>query len=172
MKKTFNIMQSFRNVGRIFALVFAIVPFAAVLHSCGDDDDDIPNVGVQCTISGGVFDGDVIYIAQGTPLKIDGLTLINHTDSDGAIGAVNYYWDHYLVGTNPTPPYELILETTDLPVGTHLLQAQMPIYVENYPICWGYIQYVVEVVADASTLPGGDDSETSRVVSGVIKDSE
>ena len=48
------------------------------------------------SISGGVFEGDEIYVAQGDELVIDALTLINNTDKEGALGAVSYYWDHYL----------------------------------------------------------------------------
>ena len=155
---------------KFFSIMLMLLPLTVFLCACDDDDDNLPNVGVQCTISGGVFSGDVIYVAQGTNLSVEGLTLINHTDHDGALGAVNYYWDHYLIGTNPTPPYELVIETADLAPGEHLLQAQMPIYVVDYPICWGYIQYNVVVVRDASQLPGGD--ETSRVVSGIVKEKE
>lgn len=153
---------------KFFSTMLLLLPLTLMMCACSDDDDDdVPNVGISCTISGGVFSDDAIYVAQGTALKVDGLTLVNHTDQDGAIGAVNYYWDHYLIGTNPTPPYELVLETADLAVGRHLLQAQMPIYVVDYPICWGYVQYDVVVVADASQLPGG--GETSRQVTGIIK---
>jgi len=143
--------------------------FVAV--ACDDDDNDIPNVGIQATISGGVFEGDEIYVAQGDELVIDALTLTNNTDKEGALGAVSYYWDHYLIGTNLTQPFELKLETADQPVGRHLLQAQMPIYVVDYPICWGYIQYYVNIVEAQDDLPDSG-GETSKVVSGIIKAKE
>lgn len=148
-----------------------LLPVALVAVACDDDDNDMPNVGVQATISGGVFEGDEIYVAQGDELTIDALTLVNRTDKDGAMGAVTYYWDHYLIGTNFTQPFELKIDTSDQPVGRHLLQAQMPIYVVDYPICWGYIQYYVNIVEVAEDLPG-DGEATSRVVTGIVKAKE
>ena len=156
---------------KYFYYLLFLLPLTFVAVACDDDDNDIPNVGIQATISGGVFEGDEIYVAQGDELVIDALTLINNTDKEGALGAVSYYWDHYLIGTNLTQPFELKLETADQPVGRHLLQAQMPIYVVDYPICWGYIQYYVNIVETQDDLPDSG-GETSKVVSGIIKAKE
>ena len=154
---------------KFFSYLLIALPLVFITTACDDDDDKVPNVGVQCTISGGVFNDDVIYVEKGEQLKIDGLTLVNHTDRDAAFGAVSYYWDHYLIGTNPSAPYELIIDTADLPLGNHLLQAQMPIYVVDYPICWGYIQYEVCIV-EPEQAPDGE--TTSKVVTGIIKTQE
>ena len=156
---------------KYFYYLIMLLPVALVAVACDDDDNDMLNVGVQATISGGVFEGDEIYVAQGDELTIDALTLVNRTDKDGAMGAVTYYWDHYLIGTNLTQPFELKIDTSDQPVGRHLLQAQMPIYVVDYPICWGYIQYYVNIVEVAEDLPG-DGEATSRVVTGIVKAKE
>ena len=151
---------------KYFYYLLFLLPLTFVAVACDDDDNDIPNVGIQATISGGVFEGDEIYVAQGDELVIDALTLINNTDKEGALGAVSYYWDHYLIGTNLTQPFELKLETADQPVGRHLLQAQMPIYVVDYPICWGYIQYYVNIVEAQDDLPesGGESSKGVSVI--------
>ena len=156
---------------KYFYYLLFLLPLTFVAVACDDDDNYIPNVGIQATISGGVFEGDEIYVAQGDELVIDALTLTNNTDKEGALGAVSYYWDHYLIGTNLTQPFELKLETADQPVGRHLLQAQMPIYVVDYPICWGYIQYYVNIVEAQDDLPDSG-GETSKVVSGIIKAKE
>ncbi len=156
---------------KYFYYLMLLLPLTFVAVACDDDDDDrLPNVGIQATISGGVFEGDEIYVTQGDVLKIDALTLVNHTDKEAALGAVSYYWDHYLIGTNITQPFELNLDTSDQPVGRHLLQAQMPIYVVDYPICWGYIQYYVNIVEAQPEAP--DDAPTSKVVTGMIKAKE
>ena len=47
----------------------------------------------------------------------------------------------------------------------------MPIYVVDYPICWGYIQYYVNIVEAQDDLPDSG-GETSKVVSGIIKAKE
>lgn len=156
---------------KYFFYLMLLLPLGFMAVSCDDDDNDLPDIGIQATISGGVFEGDEIYVTQGDVLTVDALTLINHTDNEGALGAVTYYWDHLLIGTNITQPFELTIDTTDQPVGRHLLQAQMPIYVVDYPICWGYIQYYVNVVEAQEDLPDNG-GETSRVINGVIKEKE
>lgn len=161
---------------KLFYYLMLLLPLGFMVSSCDDDDDNVPNVGVQATISGGVFENDEIYVVQGDELKIDGLQLVNNTKKEGTMGAVTYYWDHYLIGTNITQPFALTVNTAEQPVGRHLLQAQMPIYVVDYPICWGYIQYYVNIVESATDLPGGgvtdDGNTTSKVVNGIIKTKE
>lgn len=161
---------------KIFYYLLLLLPFGFLTTSCDDDDDNIPNVGVQATISGGVFENDEIYVVQGDVLQIDGMKLTNNTNKEATMGAVTYYWDHYLIGTNITQPFSLTINTAEQPVGRHLLQAQMPIYVVDYPICWGYIQYYVNIVESAADLPGGgsagDDEPSSKVVPGIIKAKE
>ena len=77
---------------KFFSYLLIALPLVFITTACDDDNDKVPNVGVQCTISGGVFNDDVIYVEKGEQLKIDGLTLVNHTDRDAAFGAVSYYW--------------------------------------------------------------------------------
>ena len=156
---------------KYFYYLLLLLPLAMVAVSCDDDDDEMPNVGIQCAISGGVFYENATYVEQGTSLKIDALKLINHTDKDGALGAVSYYWDHYMIGTSVAQPYELVIDTADLPVGDHLLQARMPIYVVDYPMCWGYIEYKVVILAQGSELPG-DGTPSTHTVTGIVKAKE
>lgn len=157
---------------KYFYYLLLLLPLTFVAAACDDDDKDIPNVNIKATISGGVFEGDEIFVTQGDVLTIDALTLVNNTDKEGALGAVSYYWDHYLIGTNLTQPFELKIDTSDQPIGRHLLQAQMPIYVVDYPICWGYLQYYVNIVEAQEDLPDNGEGETSKVVSGIIKAKE
>lgn len=157
---------------KIVYSLLLMIPIAVGFMACDDDDNDTPNVGIQATISGGVVSDDEIYVVQGDELKIDALTLVNQTKKDGAMGAVSYYWDHYLVGTNVVQPYGLTINTAEQPVGRHLLQAQMPIYVVDYPVCYGYIQYYVNIMASADEMPSNPDGSTSRVVQGIIKSKE
>lgn len=172
---------------RLFYYLLMLLPLGLLATACDGDDDNIPDVGVQATISGGVFDNDEIYVVKGEALNVDALTLVNRSGKEGTLGAVTYYWDHYLIGTSIAVPYGLTIDTADQPVGRHLLQAQMPIYVVDHPICYGYIQYYVNIVESASDLPGGstggddtggDDTGDSgnvsqtKVVNGIIKAKE
>lgn len=153
----------------IFYYLLLLLPFTFAAVSCSDDDEkDIPNVGIQATVTGGVVEGNNIYVVQGDTLTIDAVNLINKSGKDGAMGAVTYYWDRFLVGTNVTVPFSFSVNTAAEPVGRHLLQAQMPIYVVDYPICWGYFQYYVNIVPTAADLPGQPDG-TPALINGTIQ---
>jgi hypothetical protein len=141
---------------RWFSFLLAMLPFAAVTTSCDDDgESDLPDVDVTATISGGTFYEGEIYIVQGQALTIESMTLDNYTKQDGAIGSVTYYWDHYLFSTQMVQPFTFTIQTSEQTVGKHLLQAQMPIYVAGYSVCWGFIQYYVNIVATADDMPEG-----------------
>lgn len=129
-----------------------LLPLAFVAPSCDDDDNKIPDVSIKTTIEGGVFHDDVIYVVQGEVLKI-GVSLENKTNKDGQMGVVSFFWDHSIAGQALTVPYTFEIPTENQPVGNHLLQAEMPIYVVDYPICIGYFDYVVKVVPTADDLP-------------------
>lgn len=153
---------------KYFYYLLLMLPFTFAAVSCDDNDEDkIPDVSLKATISGGVFQDGEIYVTKGDALVVDAVTLVNNTGKEGALGAVSYYWDHYLIGTNITQPFELKFDTTDQPVGRHLLQAQMPIYVVDYPICVGNLQYYVNIVEPDGDLPEGD-GDTSKTFTGIV----
>ena len=129
-----------------------LLPLALVTASCDDDDNKVPDVSINTSIEGGVYKDGVIYVVQGTPLVLE-VSLDNHTDKDGQLGVITFYWDHYLAGQAVTVPYTFEIPTASQPVGTHLLQAEMPVYVVDYPICVGYFGYQVKIVASADDLP-------------------
>lgn len=134
-------------------LLLLLLPLGMVSVSCSDDDK-LPDVSVQAKISDGVVSDDVIYVVQGESLTIDGITLVNNTGKDAAIGVVNYYLDGMYLGQSMVAPYGFELETDNLPIGKHLLTAEMPVYVVDYPICFGAFSFYVQIVEDASQLPG------------------
>lgn len=129
-----------------------LLPLALVTASCDDDDNKVPDVSINTSIEGGVLHDGVIYVVQGTPLVLE-VSLDNHTDKEGQLGVITFYWDHYLAGQAVTVPYTFEIATATQPVGTHLLQAEMPVYVVDYPICVGYFDYQVKIVASEDDLP-------------------
>ena len=52
-----------------FLYLLLLLPLGLVSASC-DDDNKVPDVGVQATLSGGVVDNNTIYVVQGEPLVI------------------------------------------------------------------------------------------------------
>ncbi len=128
-----------------------LLPLAFAVSSCGDDDDKIPDVTIRTTVSGAVMKDNVIYVVQGETLGVQ-VTMINHSGEDGQMGVITFFMDHYNIGQALSPEV-FEIETATMPLGIHLLQAQMPVYVVDYPICWGYFDYPVKVVASADELP-------------------
>lgn len=150
---------------KVFYLLL-LLPLGFIAGSC-DDDNDLPDVGLQATISQGVVSDNTIYVVQGETLQIDAVTLVNNTGKDGAIGVVNYYIDGLNIGQSVLAPYAFSIETANLPVGTHTLTAEMPVYVVDYPICFGAFSFTLQVVENPSDLPG---EPAPAVLSGTIRE--
>jgi len=137
---------------KILYLLF-LLPLGLLAASC-DDDDKVPDVDIQATISGGVVEDNVIYVAKGEPLVIERMTIVSNEGKDAAIGVVNYRIDGLEAGQSHLAPYRFEVFTDNLPVGNHILTADMPVYVVDYPICFGVFSFDFKVVEDASSLPG------------------
>ncbi len=136
-----------------FLYLLFLLPLGLSSVSC-DDDDKVPDVGIQATIAGGVVDNNTIYVVQGEDLIIEKMDIVNHTGKDAAIGVVNYYIDGVNAGQSLIAPYRFEFFTDNLPVGEHVLTAEMPVYVVDYPICFGAFSFRLQVVEDAADLPG------------------
>lgn len=150
-----------------FLYLLLLLPLGLLPTSCDDDDDKVPDVGIQATVSGGVVDNNTIYVVQGEPLVIEQMQIVNHTGKDAAIGVVNYYIDGVGAGQSLVAPYRFEFFTDNLPIGNHVLTAEMPVYVVDYPICFGAFSFPLQVVEDASALPGEPSTTTFN---GVIRE--
>lgn len=143
-----------------------MLPLLALCASCDDDDNKVPDVGIQATFSGATIEDGIIYVVQGEELKVDQLTLVNNSGKDGGMGVVTYYINGALIGQSYTRPYEFEIPTNLTP-GDYLLEISTPIYVVDYPICYGFFSYKMRVVETAEDLPSQPETQT---VSGLIKD--
>lgn len=136
-----------------FIYTLLLLPLALLAFSCGDDDKT-PDVQIQAKVSNAVVVDNTVYVVKGEPLTVDGISIVNHSGKEAAIGVVNYFLDNVSIGQAIVSPYGFELETDALAPGQHLLTAEMPIYVVDFPILWGIFQFKVMVVDDASELPG------------------
>lgn len=143
---------------KLFYLLFALPLFFV---AC-DDDNDLPNVEVYATFEGGTQVGDSYYVVQGDELQVTGVTLVNHDTKEAAIGGVRYFWDYMPIGTTITQPYAINIATAELPVGSHLLQAEMPIYAVGYSICTGFMAKKIVIVASTEDIPTVDTPTDSK----------
>lgn len=133
--------------------LFLALPLALI--SCSDDND-LPNVEIYATFEGGTQVDDVYYVVQGQELQVTAVNIVNHDDKEAALGGVRYFWDYMPIGTTITAPYAINIETEKMPVGNHLLQAEMPVYAVGYPICTGYMAKKIAVVAEQEDIPEVD----------------
>lgn len=152
----------------LYSLLF-LLPLGFAAASCDDDDDKVPNVNIQAQMEGGVLDDGTIYVVEGENLQITSLTLVNNTNKEGVIGAVTYYWNFSPIAVASVSPYECTIPTAGMQPGRYLLQARMPIYVVDYPICWGLLEYFVEIVESPDDLPGTPGTAT---LPGTISDKD
>jgi len=142
---------------KLFYLFLALPLF---MISC-DDDNDLPDVEIYATFEGGTQVDDVYYIVQGQDLQVTGVTLVNHGEKEATLGGVRYFWDYMPIGTTITSPYAITVSTGEMPVGNHLLQAEMPVYAVGYPICTGYLAKKIIVVAEQEDIPNVDNPADS-----------
>lgn len=152
-----------------FLLLMLAIPFM-MATSC-DDDNDLPDVGVNVNFEGVTRAGDVIYVVQGEPLTVESIKLDDHTKKGAVIGGADYFWDYQPLFQTIVQPYAMTFDTTGLPVGKHLLQIEISIYAVDYPACWGYMAYNVMVVESADDIPT-DGAETNPSVPASIRSSK
>lgn len=133
-------------------LLYLLLLLPLGLASC-NDDDDTPNVDVYATYEGGTQVEDAYYVVKGTNFDVTAITLVNNGDKEATIGGVRYFWDYMPIGTTVIAPYDISISTDNIPVGNHLLTAEMPIYAVGYSICTGYMAKKVVIVEEEEDIP-------------------
>lgn len=134
---------------KLFYLLLALPLF---MVACSDDDD-LPQVDITATFDGGTQVNGNYYIVKGNTLVVEGMSLVNYGKDEATIGGVRYFLDYMPIGTSIVSPYGISIITDNLPVGNHLLQAEMPIYAVGYSLCTGYITKKIVVVSESADIP-------------------
>lgn len=153
----FKIMKTYPLLSRLLLILAGV--FA--LTACSSEDD-LPDADISVTYSGAVEEDDVLYVARGTDLSIDALTV---TSTDGSrkatLGAASYYWNYQFVGTVIAEPFGMMFDTAALPAGAYVLQINSTVWQEGKSVGMAYITFIVKIVeadpsqpATASTLTG------------------
>ena len=143
------------------------LPLVAIFASCDDDGKDIPDVAISIETVNPVSTDGAIYVVQGDTLNVKGVVLEAQGDTKQALTtSVSYYFDYVYMGTSYQPPFGMkILTTEDIPVGSHLLEIELPVYAVDKEISQAYVQFPVTVVASEDELP----STSTNTVSGHAK---
>jgi hypothetical protein len=143
----------------LYLLVMAL-PLAFVSTSC-NDDDDLPNVELNVSFSGGQFVEGTLFVVQGDTISIDSITITNlEKNKAAAITSATYYWDAVCLGTSIVHPFKFQIVTSEsTPIGEHLLQIETPILAVDKSAAIGVVNYNVQVVADSLDIPGTPDND-------------
>lgn len=151
---------------KFFSLLLLATPLL-MFTSC-DDDKDLPDVDVSINIDGGVSVDGTIYVVQGDVLDITAINVTNREHGKEAlITSATYTWDYAYVATSVTPPYGIEFETVNVPVGTHLLQIECPLYAVDKSAAIMYIAYKVCVVPSVDDIPAGQAATEISVNPGI-----
>lgn len=151
----------------LVAALFMMLPLTAC-----HDDDDLPQVDFNLTISGATYSDGTIYVVQGETLEIESISVTNlEQGKAAAITAATYYWDGYCLGTTIMPPFGFeILTNEETPVGRHSLEITSPLIAEGKSIATSVLVYSVQVVASEDDLP--DNGTTTFGGKAVVSDND
>lgn len=138
-----------------YLYLLLLLPAMGLAFTSCDDDNDLPDVDFDVTISGGLKFDDGLYVVQGDELVIESIAVTNNDSSkDAAIGTPSFYWDGYLLGISPEPPYSFAIATDEnTPVGRHVLEITCPVYAVDKSIATALLGYNVTVVASSDDMP-------------------
>ena len=91
-KETIKTIKAFETMKKLLYTLM-VLPLLATLSACSDSDNDLPEVDMQVTISGGVQnqDDNKIYVEQGTPLVVESITAVPRNGKKTTIGLTTYY---------------------------------------------------------------------------------
>lgn len=107
-----------------------ILPMLATLSACNDNDNDLPEVDMQVTISGGVQnqDDNKIYVEQGTPLVVESVTAVPRNGKKTTLGLTTYYLNGLPQYQTVTVPFSCTLSTAELQPGEYSFQIKSAVY--------------------------------------------
>lgn len=132
-----------------------ILPMLAVMSSCSDNDNDLPEVDMQVTISGGEQNADdnKIYIEQGTPLEIESVTAVPRNGKKTSLGLTTYYLNGLPQYQTVTVPFSCTLSTAELAPGEYSFQIKSAVYQVDKTAAFVLMSYDLVVVAPTSDEP-------------------
>ncbi|MCM1517915.1 MAG: hypothetical protein NC117_04665 [Pseudoflavonifractor sp.] len=135
-------------------LLLLVLPF--ILTAC-DDDDKIPDVNFDVTMSGGVSIDGTVYVVQGDILSVDGITVIagDNVTKGVSLGGATYYWDYEFAGATVQAPFGCSFDTESARIGNHLLQIECPVLAVGFAPATALVSYFVTVVESEDDIPAG-----------------
>lgn len=142
-------------------LSLMLLPVLGFVTSCSDDDNDLPEVDMEVTISGGVQnpDDNKIYIEQGTPLVVESVAAVPRNGKKTTLGLTTYYLNGLPQYQTVTVPFSCTLSTEELNPGEYSFQIKSAVYQVDKTAAFVLMSYDL-VVLEPTTDEGGSDTAT------------
>lgn len=111
-------------------LSLLLLPAMAAFTGCSNDSDDLPEVNMEVTISGGVQDpvNNKIYIEQGNDLIVESIAAVPTNGKKTTVGLTTYYLNGLPQFQTVTMPFGCTLSTQELAVGEYAFQIKSAVY--------------------------------------------
>lgn len=136
---------------------FLLLALPVLMFASCDDEKSLPKVDVSVQIDGGVSVDNEIYVVQGDTLTVESINVVNKEQGKNAIiTSATYSWDYVYVGVSVTPPYGAEFVTDNMPLGSHLLQIECPLYAVDKSPAMMYMAYKVKIVESVDDIPSGE----------------
>lgn len=139
---------------KLFSLLLAL-PLLTLVWSCGDDDDNLPQVDISFNFANATVSNGTVYVVKPDTLVLDGVlvkaTRPGHVAT--CVGPVNYWLDGYPQGSTFLDPFGLDIYTENLDLGIHTLTANMGIAEEGCSLATAVASIKIAVVADSTSIP-------------------
>lgn len=129
----------------------------AFIASCGDEEEDFPQVNLILVIDNATIDNVTkeFYLLKGTPAEVESLKAHSLTSQAAACTGCIFKIDGVQITDTNTEPFSSPIPTNKLSVGDHTLEAYTTILQVDKTIANGMISLPFKVVEKEEDLPGG-----------------
>lgn len=148
---------------KLMLLLFSF-PMLVFMTSCSDDDN-LPNVDIDIHFENGIVADSEVYVVKPNTLYITGISVkaVNPNHNAMVAGLVTYHVDGFYPGFVASPYEKVAIDTEELPVGTHILSAEMNIAEEECELARAFVAVKFKVVEDESEIPGDPSDWRDRI---------
>lgn len=137
-------------------LLLFLFALPLLMFSACSDDDKLPSVNVEMTLSNVSKVGDTFYAVQGDEITVDGLSVKSLTNKGATVTNVIYRLrqgnEFAWITPSMDEPFNYSFSTEDLSVGTYSLVVNATILQVDKSITQGYFGYPLQIVEQ---LPEG-----------------
>lgn len=137
---------------KLFYLLF-LLPFS-LLMAC-NDDNDLPKVDLNLTLSGVTVYDNNFYTVAGQDVTIEDLTATSLNDKTSGVSNVIFYFEGFPLIGQPGEPFDGTFSTTDLVPGTYKLEATGYVLQVGSPLTNFAVSYPLVIVENEEDLPSG-----------------